>query len=152
MTNFRNRPKDGYIFSADWQELYILTKHWQSDLLFYKDDIRFLKHLMESYFIWITNKETIDSVRDIKLKSLEIEVQCDSLLDKIALHLKHLANLMEDAFKYDAQVFREEHLRLEDDIADFVVDFRKNRREVFEVTEFVMETEEFVRNVIGKEK
>jgi len=42
MNNFRNRPKYNYIHEADWQQLIILTEHWKSDLLFYKDDIRFL--------------------------------------------------------------------------------------------------------------
>ena len=50
-------------------------------------------------------------------------------------------------FKYNSQQFREEHQLLEDDISAFVKDFRANRKEVFEVTEHVIESEEFIRQV-----
>lgn len=150
MTNFRSRPKDGYIFNASWEELYVLAKHWQSDLLFYKDDMRFLGNLMNKYFIWISRIETIEMVRNIEAKLAETEIKCESLLERIQLHLTHLTNLMEDAFKYDTQKFRAEHLKLENDIAEFVKDFRKNRNEVFTVTEYFIGSEEFLYRLNGQ--
>ena len=38
MNEYRMRPKDSYLQNSQWQELYVLTQHWKSDLLFYKDD------------------------------------------------------------------------------------------------------------------
>ncbi len=150
MSNFRNRPNDNYIHEADWQELYILTEHWKSDLLFYKDDLKFLDHLIDKYFIWISKKENIDLVREIELSLLKIEKQCASLLKGVNKHLSHLAELIDDPFKYDSHVFRTEHEKLEDDIADFVKSFRKNRKDVFAITEYIIDTEEFVRQLNSK--
>ena len=144
MTEFRNRPNDNYIHEADWQKLYILTEHWKSDLLFYKDDLKFLDHLIDKYFIWISKKENIDLVRDIELNLLQIYKQGNSLLKRVNKHLHHLAELIDDPFKYDSHEFRKEHEQLENDIAAYVIAFRKNRKETFVITEYVVDTEKFV--------
>ena len=73
MSHFRNRPKGNYIHKADWQQLYRLTEHWKSDLQFYNDDLIFLHHLIEKYFMWISRKENIDMVR---LSKRMVSVSC----------------------------------------------------------------------------
>ena len=147
MNDFRNRPKDNYIHEADWEQLYVLTEHWKSDLLFFRDDLRFLHHLIDKYFLWISKKENIDKVRDIEVNLLEIDKQCDSLLEKTSKHLHHLAELIDDPFTYVSDKFRDEHEILEDELAQFVKDFRKNRKEVFTITEHIIEGEALVRQL-----
>lgn len=149
MADFRNRPKGQYIFEADWQQLYILTEHWKSDLLFYKDDLKFLDHLIDKYFIWISKKENIDLVRDIELNLLEIYKQSTSLLKRVNKHLHHLAELVDAPYKYDSNLFRREHKQLENDIANYVISFRKNRKETFAITEHVIDSEKFVQKVMN---
>lgn len=141
MNDFRNRPKDNYIREAEWEQLYVLTEHWKSDLLFYRDDLRFLHHLIDKYFLWISKKENIDMVREIEVSLLEIDKQCDSLLDKTNKHMHHLAELIDDPFTYVSDKFRDEHEILEDRLAQFVKDFRNNRKEVFTITEHIIEGE-----------
>lgn len=149
MADFRNRPKGQYIFEADWQQLYILTEHWKLDLLFYKDDLKFLDHLIDKYFIWISKKENIDLVRDIELNLLEIYKQSTSLLKRVNKHLHHLAELVDAPYKYDSNLFRREHKQLENDIANYVISFRKNRKETFAITEHVIDSEKFVQKVMN---
>ena len=62
---------------ANWQELYILSKHWKSDLEFFKDDLRFLHHLVDKYIIWITKKENLEMVTAIQKKEHDLGIQCD---------------------------------------------------------------------------
>jgi len=150
VNDFRNRPKDQYIFEADWKELYVLTEHWKSDLLFYKDDLRFLQHLIDKYFLWMSQKENIDLVRDTEVNLMETDKQCDSLLKRTSNHLTHLADLIDDPFKYDSHTFRTEHQALEDGLASFVKTVRENRKEIFKVTEHVVDSEEFVEKLMKK--
>ncbi|PKP10621.1 MAG: hypothetical protein CVU08_13520 [Bacteroidetes bacterium HGW-Bacteroidetes-3] len=150
MSDFRNRPKRTYIFDANWEELYVLAKHWKSDLLFYKDDLKFLDHLIDKYFIWISNKKDVDAVRKIDNSILETAKKCSDLLKRVEKHLTHLAGLMEDPFKYDSHQFRTEHQQLEDEITNFVKVFRNNRKEVFEVTSLVVESDDFIRQFVVK--
>lgn len=60
-------------------------------------------------------------------------------------HLHHLAELIDNPFAYDSQQFRTEHEQLEDDLAHFVKRFRENRKEIFKITEYVMETEKLTQ-------
>lgn len=145
MSNFRNRPKDNYINEANWQELYTLTEHWKSDLLFYKDDLRFLHQLIKKYLVWISKKENLDVVKEIEVSLLEVDHQCTSLLERTTKHLHHLTELSENPFAYDSHKFRTEHGVLEDDLSKFVKEFRKNRKEVFSITEYIIDGEQLVR-------
>ncbi len=148
MSDFRNRPSGTYILDANWEELYILTKYWKSDLLFYKDDLNFLDNLIDKYLIWISKKEDSEAVRKIDNSILETAKKCIDLLKRVEKHLTRLANLMENPFKYDSHKFRTEHQQLESDITNFVKVFRNNRKEVFEVTSLVVESDDFIRQFV----
>jgi len=150
MNDFRNRPKDNYIHEADWQKLYTLTEHWKSDLMFYKDDLKFLHHLIDKYFLWLSKKENIDMVQEIEVNLLKVDKKCASLLDRANKHLHHLTELIDNPFAYDSHQFRAEHEILEDELTQFVKDFRKNRKEVFAITEHVIDSEEFIDQIMNK--
>lgn len=142
MTDFRARPKAEFIKETNWQELYVLTKHWKSDLLFYKDDLKFLHHLIDKYFIWITQKDNLEEVQKVGKGILDDTRECESLLVKIEEHLSHLASLVEGSLENNSVEFREEHQELEDEIAKFVKEVRENRKELFTITEHVLESEQ----------
>lgn len=152
MNDFRNRPKDNYIHEAGWQKLYVLTEHWKSDLLFYKDDLRFLHHLIDKYFLWISKKENIDMVSEIEVSLLKVDKKCASLLKQTNTHLHYLTELIDDPFKHDSHQFRSDHELLEDELVQFVKTLRNNRKEVFAITKHIIEGEEMVRqlNIVPK--
>ncbi len=141
MNDYRMRPKDNYLQNSQWQELYVLTEHWKSDLLFYKDDLKFLHHLLDKYFIWITKTENLKAVQTIGQNILEDTLACDKLLDRLDNHLSQIARLIDDSTKFNTKVFRADHEELEDEIAAFVKSVRVNRKELFKLTEFVVDSE-----------
>ncbi|HUH46612.1 MAG TPA: hypothetical protein VLZ54_05615 [Arenibacter sp.] len=143
MDDYGYRPKGTYLNAADWQGLYVLTGHWKSDLEFYRDDLKFLQQLIDKYFIWMVRKESLDEVREIESDLVEIARKCDQLIKRTIKHLTHLADLVEAPV--DSPIFRAEHAGLEEDIAIFVKAFRTNRKEVFAITEHVMDTEKLSR-------
>jgi hypothetical protein len=147
MNDFRYRPKNNFIQTANWQELFTLTEHWKSDLLFYKDDLRFLHKLIDNYFMYISKKENIDLVLDIEVNLLKVDRQCASLLKKTNEHLHHISELIDNPFANHSAQFRTEHEILEDAFSQFVKDFRKNRKDVFGITEHIMDGEELVRRL-----
>ena len=147
MSNFRNRPKDNYIHEADWKSLFVLTEHWKSDMAFYNEDLKFLHHLIDKYFMWISKKDNIDMVREIEVSLIDTDKKCDTLVKRIDTHLHHLAELIDNPFAYDSHTFRTEHEQLEDDLTLFVKQFRANRKEVFAITELVINGEEMVNRL-----
>ncbi|WP_178985575.1 hypothetical protein [Winogradskyella helgolandensis] len=147
MNDFRNRPADNYISKATWKQLFVLTEHWKSDLLFYNDDLKFLHHLIDKYFMWISKKENIELVQEIEVSLIKMDKKTTLLMERIDKHLHHLAELIDDPFVFVADTFRKEHQLLEDDLVQFLKDFRKNRKDVFKITEHLIEGEELVRKL-----
>lgn len=141
MSDLRARPKANFIKETDWQELYVLTNHWKSDLLFFKDDLKFMHRLIDKYFIWITEEGNLHDVQKIGNAILKNTQVCDGLLKSVQEHLSHLANLIDEPFKNDSGKFRDEHQELEDDITLFTKSVRDNRKELFSVTERVLNDE-----------
>lgn len=142
MSSYSSTPGTSSPEKANWQELYILSKHWQSDLEFFKDDLRFLHHLVDKYIIWITKKENLEMVTSIQKKEHDLGKQCNMLLAKIAVHLNEGRQLIENSADKNEDSFKKDHLSLEKEMAQFVKSFRENRKEVFKVTEYVMDSEE----------
>ncbi|WP_339714106.1 hypothetical protein [uncultured Kriegella sp.] len=137
MESFRSRPKSNSIQNSKWQELYILTGHWKSDLLFYKDDLRFLRHLVDKYFVWIEDQANLDDVRRVGETILKATRECEELLGRVDAHLSHLANSTDN----DSKRFRTEHGELEDELAEFIKRVRQHRVQLFKITEYVIDSE-----------
>lgn len=137
----RNQQETDFLKNGPWDELYVLSQHWESDLEFYKDDLHFLYHLIDKYFMWIVKTENIKMVRELKKGLLDLNTKSKDLLEKVGKHLVQLGYLVEDPSQKDAGIIRMEHEHLEDEIAVFVKSFRENRRAVFKTTEFIMDDE-----------
>jgi len=141
MENFRMRPKGDFIKNSSWQELYVLVEHWKSDLLFYKDDLKFLRHLEDKYFLWIKGEADLERIRRAGESILKDTRDCDDLLKRVDRHLSRISAIIDEPENQNHRVFREEHMELEDDIAQFIIKTRKNRSELFKIVELDVEVE-----------
>lgn len=145
MSTYSNTPSGSAYEDEIYQELYILSRHWKSDLEFYKDDLRFLHNLVDKYLIWITKKENLEIVNTIRKKEFSLGVQCANLLEEINKHLNEGALILKNSNTSPLGNYRKNHLSLENAMAQFVKEFRENRKEVFKVTEYIMDSEELGR-------
>lgn len=141
MTDTKYTPQSSMLENGPWEELYVLTGHWKSDLEFYSDDLIFLHHLVDKYFMWITKSENIGLVREIKKELFELNKTNKDLLEKVKKHTIQLGRLVENPNHRDAGIIKTEHEHLEEEMSDFVKSFRKNRKEVFKITEYVIDSE-----------
>jgi hypothetical protein len=141
MENLSLRPKGNFTWTAEYRELYILSENWQSDLQFYKDDLHFLYHLIDKYFVWLINEDNLGEMRNLSSRLSETSRNCDRLLEKTSKHLTHLSELIDDPFKYDSHKFRSEHEELENEITSFVKKFREIKKETFIDIEPIIEKE-----------
>ena len=128
--------------SNQWEDLYILAEHWESDLRFYSDDLRFLHHLVDKYFIWITKSENLELVRELMLQILHLEKECKELLEKVLAHKSELSQFSMEGREVSIAETGDHHRKLRSEISDFVKGFRSNRTEVFRITEYVIDSEE----------
>lgn len=147
MSKLSAKPGINDYGKSNWEEFYFLAKHWKSDLEFYKDDLRFLHNLIEKYLIWITKQENLERVVDIRNKEHALTLRCNALLQKVSSHLEMASNIVKEGKDTAKKDFFTNHGELEIEIAEFVKTFRESRKEVFKVTEYVMDSEE-LRNIL----
>jgi len=140
METIRKRPKGDFIAEANMEQLYILTKHWNADLHFFKDDLSFLHKLLDSYFIWIDKDENYKVALKMKNELLRLKERCEDLLEKTNMHREKIGKMILEKIE-DSRIFRLEHEHLEDEIASFVKAFRLNRLELFKITEYIKDTD-----------
>lgn len=137
----RIRPKSDYLHKASWEDLYLLTEHWKSDIEFYRDESRFLRTLVDKYFIWLIEDGNIQMVQLLSNKLSKIITQKKAIYDKLNKHLNHLEELIENPFSHDSTKFRNEHSKLEDEFTVFVKNFKVIKKEIFAMTKHVIEDE-----------
>lgn len=147
METLAYRPKGPYLFEAEWKALYFLTKYWASDLSFYGDDLKFLHHLLNQYFMWLFDEDRTDTGTEISRKLEGLNLRREALVLQTQKHLKHLGDLIEDPFKYDSHEFRNEHAVLEEEIAHFVKDYRACKKEAMHLSKTSLGSEEFMNQL-----
>ena len=142
MNDMRLRPKSDYLQTATWEQLYVLSEHWRTDMGFYLDELKFFQKLINKYFLWLAKEENIVKAEAISVDVKKATQEAKWLEEAITTHMRHISDLLKNAFSRDAAEFREEHGLLEDKMVDFTKLFRKLKGEVFAVTEYIMETED----------
>jgi len=133
------RPDQKY--QASWEELYTLTRHWESNMEFYKDELRFLQRLINKYLLWISKDENLKLVRKTEQKLSSVNKNCAELREKISKHLTRMVYLMDNPNRGFEILLRSEHEYLEESMSELAKMFRNSRKEVFAVTEYVIDNE-----------
>jgi cysteinyl-tRNA synthetase len=141
MKNLTLLSKADFDYNEEYQKLYILTGHWQSDLEFYKIALLFLHYLIDKYFVWFAHKDHHDEMINLASRLSEVYRVCDTLLEKTSKTLSHLAELIDEPFKYDFHKCKTEHEELECQIVSFIKKFRDIKTETFAVSEQVIQQE-----------
>jgi hypothetical protein len=141
MDNLRVRPDNNFFDMASGEQMYTLTKHWQSDMEFYSYEMSFLKKLINKYFIWMSDHKNLDRVRNLVNKLSNLKKEQESLEKSIRKQLNFLQLLLENSFSRDQQVFRDDQLILEGKLVDFLKSFKSIKKEVFEITEDALDSE-----------
>jgi len=142
MNDMRLRPKSDYLKTANWEQLYVLSEHWRDDMGFYLDELKFFRKLINKYFLWLAKDENIVKAEAIFVDVKKATDEAKWLENAITEHMRHISDLMKNAFSRDATEFRDDHAILEDKMVEFTKLFRKLKAEVFAVTEYIMETED----------
>ena len=143
------RPKSDFMHTASWEQLHVITEHWQSDLEFYGDEIKFMQNLISKYFMLLVKEESSEHLQHLVSRMLIIDKNHGSLKDQASKHLSHIAEAVKNSFSQDGQEFRSEHADLEDEFTNFVKDFKALKKDVFTVTEHILQTEKF-RHLLGE--
>lgn len=142
METFRSRLQKGVVTEKDWEELYILARHWKDDLYFYQEDLQFLQKLIGRYSIWITSKDNGKTTNNLLSDLQRLNKDSKTILVELDQHLQNLSSLMQGNGSLNQEDVLEDQVDLEEQIATFIKGFRKNRQQAYRVSEQIMDSED----------
>jgi hypothetical protein len=141
MNDNKKTDRANFLSNGSWYQMYMLSKYWKSDLEFYRDDLHFLYLLIDKYFIWIVKPENLKIVEELKNKLVHLNLKSKDLILKMSKHTIQLGYMVDSPNNGNIETIKTEHEDLEQEIAEFVTMFRENRKEVFSITEYIIDSE-----------
>lgn len=127
--------------TRSWQSFFVVLEKWQSDLAFYGDEIRFLQKLIDRYFMWLNEDNNVERTRLTTIRLGTIESRRIKLNVAFLNHRRQLYQYVVSPFANDFYEITEEHERLEVAMSEITRDFRLMKKQIFILTEHVLETE-----------
>lgn len=143
------RPKFNYIHEANWEGLHILANHWKSDMDFHIGEIRFLKKLINKYFIWLIHEESVIATEKLLEELEQLKEEGNATLKLIDQHLHQIVKEIKFPLVHNDKAFQDEHTELEERIAAFMIHFRPLKHKAFDLVEDVL-VEEKVKHLMAK--
>jgi len=125
------------ILQTGMDELHRETIDWVMELEFCKTELSFLGKLLDKYFLKIKGNQQLSELTklDIKVRAFR-GTTLNFLHRELVSHEKHIAELEEKKVRQqDEQIVREEHLKFDNDVKDFMRYVKNIKNEVFRFVE-----------------
>lgn len=147
MNHLRMRPKDDYIETARWEELRTLSQQWQSDLVYFRGELRFLNNLIGKYLIWFIREDRLPAVQKMVANLNDLSKQSEQLATALEKQRARIQELSTHTLSEDEVRFRQRYRTLEDNLTDFTKDFRGQKIAISAILEHAIDSQEFQRRI-----
>jgi len=121
--------------SARSQENYVLCRHWESDLEFFRIETAFLHRLLDDYFVQLLSPEHIKELKKSSQKLFELEKEENSLRQQITTHMKQIELAAESVIPEDAEKLADDQATIESLLIKLINDYREVKKEMFALIE-----------------
>lgn len=135
-----NTIKTSASATPDFQALYLDVEKWISKLLLHTDELKFLQNLIDRYFTELLEHENLDEMRESIIRLQDMKYRCDKLVVRTEKHRGNISRALENKGLVAAKNILPEHVKLQGDIAIFSKGLNSVKKEVFFITELVLET------------
>jgi hypothetical protein len=122
------------------QELYILSKHWISDIHFIEDELRFLKHVVEKHLAPNLENEQLFEVDDFNEVFVQTEGNIPGLKTEVSDFLKFIAPLVKKPDTMIGLNLLEKFTALDTEMKTLFESLKQVKKLLFSLTEDVMKT------------
>ena len=136
MANLNNERN---LYEADWQGMYVVSEHWKSDIIFYKEDLNSLWSLKDKF-----NGLNKSKTKSIKPLLSSVIKEGEDFILKTDKHLTKIANIINTPLKYDSYQLRAEHAQLENEFINFVKCFRTSKIKIFAALDKLINVKELI--------
>jgi hypothetical protein len=124
--------------SARTQQIYVLCRHWESDLEFFRIETAFLHRLLDDYFVQLLSPEYFEEFKKSTRKLFELEKEENRLRQQIMTHMKQVELAAESVIPEDAEKLADEQATIEALLLKLINDYREVKKEMFGLVEKAM--------------
>lgn len=135
------KNKQTYLHTRTWEDLYICGESWEDELLFEKDELRFLQDMLSKHFLSMIEAGDYKKTQELTNHLTSLSLRTDDLIKKITQHLSTMSVLMGKVFE-DEEII-DNHRSLQKFVHRYVRDIRRMKSEVFSLIEGVMRSDKF---------
>ncbi|OAQ40265.1 hypothetical protein A5893_04745 [Pedobacter psychrophilus] len=130
--------KEEFPSETELEKLYKLNKRHITELIFFDDEVRFLKGLINKYFMHELKHEHINKSQMIhdrlsQLALIKSNVSRDALLHQENLHVK-----IKDINNHDFYFFKLESNRIVEEMKDLNRNFKHIKKEIFHISKEII--------------
>ncbi len=126
----------GFLHQFSVEELYVLTTHWMSDIVFFEQEINYFQSLIARYFLPNMGEGNMMLIESLSSNFESLELRKEQLRSKIVEHQTRLSGLLEVSEVENEAELNAMHSDLEGKLFDFVKTLRQIKLEFFNATKF----------------
>jgi hypothetical protein len=126
----------GFIHDFKTEELYVLTRHWLSDIIFFGQEINYFQSLLTRYFKPNVEEDNLGHILKLEAQLQDLDYRKDLLMEQIILHQNKLGTLLDKLPSESDICHHDRHSTLEGEIFEFMKVLRIAKLDFFNTTKF----------------
>jgi hypothetical protein len=120
--------------NTELQELYLISKHWISDLDFFGKELKFLENLLVRTFSGMLKQERYENIATIMLNVARIEHKRNEIKCSVLNYMHSLEPLIAKTSEHFDLSLVETHAQLEIEIGELLHSFQTIKQQIFKST------------------
>lgn len=125
--------------SIDLQTYSTTAEDWLSDLVFYKNNIRFLQCLLDRFYTDMALQENLDEMREVMMRFQDVKYLYKTTLHRIKSHRVDLAEASQGSSPKDILTVERQHLDLQKEIKALVQSFKETNGEIHNMVDIALQ-------------
>lgn len=126
----------GFLHQFSVEELYVVTTHWLSDIVFFEQEINYFQSLITRYFLPNVKEDNMMLIKSLSTHFESMHARKDQLRISIIEHQSQLSDLLDKSHIENESELNVVHTSLEGKLFDFIKTLRQIKMEFFNATKF----------------
>ncbi|MEJ6981818.1 hypothetical protein WG906_15225 [Pedobacter sp. P351] len=126
----------GFLHHMGVEELYVVTTHWLSDIVFFEQEISYFQSLISRYFLPNIEEDNLLLIRSLSTHFGSLNLRKEQLRNTILQHQHQLSDLLQTNNIENESQLNVVHSELEGRFFSFITELRQIKLEFFNATKF----------------
>ena len=124
-----------------WQQQYRDLELMQHTLVFFAEELVFLRNLIDRHLMWLMEEEGLTNLQSVTNRIASAATGCEGLRHTVSGLISRTGSLIENPFAQDEHRLRQDFIRLKDNLSEYTDNLRSVKKEVFKAMEEAIRTE-----------